>query len=214
MWTKICGLTDPANAAAVCKIEGVTAVGLNFFEKSKRYVRGRRAVDVRKAIPSRVQTVGLFVNATPLTIRYVCERLRIETVQLHGTEPPSLVKELSPLKVIRAIRVPNGRIADAVGMTLEAIGEAENLDAVLLDAASEKGLGGTGERIDWAELAACDRSGWPRVILAGGLTPGNVAEAVAVARPNGVDAASGVELEPGLKDADAVRQFVRQAAGR
>ena len=213
MWTKICGLTDPANAAAVCKIDGVSAVGLNFFEKSKRYIRGRRAVDVRKAIPSRVQPIGLFVNASPLTIRYVCERLKFDTVQLHGTEPPSLVRELAPLKVIRAIRVPKGRIADAVGMTLEAVGEADNLDAILLDAVSEKGLGGTGERIEWAELAACDRTAWPRVILAGGLTPGNVAEAVAVAKPDGVDVASGVELEPGVKDADAVRRFVREAAG-
>ena len=211
MWTKICGLTDPENAAAVCEVPGVAAVGLNFFGKSKRFVARRQAFAVRAAIPQRVEPVGLFVNESAHTIRYVCEKLDLFTAQLHGTEPPSLVKELAPLRVIRAIRVPNGRIADAVNMTLEAIGPVDNLDAILLDAASERGLGGTGQTIDWAEVGRCDRGGWPRLILAGGLTPENVAEAVRQARPDGVDVASGVEDSPGSKDVAAVRAFVEAA---
>ena len=213
MWTKICGLTDPENAAEVCAVPGVAAVGLNFWKKSKRFVSQRAAVEVREAVPTRVEPVGLFVNETAKTVRYVCERLDLFSVQLHGTEPPSLVKELAPLRVIRAIRVPRGQVADAVNMTLEAIGAVGNLDAVLLDAASDRGLGGTGETLDWAEVGACDRSGWPRVILAGGLTPENAAEAVRLAKPDGVDAASGVESEPGVKDAGRVRGLVEAAGG-
>ena len=213
MWVKICGVTDPANAKAVAATPGVSAVGLNFFAKSPRFISRKQAVEVRRAVGRTAVPVGLFVNESVTTIRYVCERLQIDTVQLHGSEPAETVRDLSPLRVIRVIRVPNGRIAEAVGLTLDSVGDAENLEAILLDAASETALGGTGRRLDWDELARCERATWPRMILAGGLRPENVAEAVATVRPDGVDAASGVESTVGVKAIDAVRRFAAAASG-
>lgn len=209
MWTKVCGVIDADNAAAVADC-GVDAIGLNFFRRSKRFI-GDQARSVRDAIGSDAAAIGLFVNETATTIQYACERFSLDAVQLHGDEPASLVAELAPIPVYRAVRVPNGQIAKTVRDVLDGIGDVENLAGVLLDAHSTAGLGGTGESIDWHEVGGLSRENWPPLVLAGGLTPTNVAEAVTTAHPWGVDVASGVESSPGFKDVEAVRTFVTAA---
>lgn len=223
MWIKVCGCTDPQNAAAVANA-GVTAIGLNFFPGSKRYV-GDRAEAVRDAIGDSAEVVGLFVNEPVDRILETAGRLALDSIQLHGDEPPEVIESLREYEVYRAVRVPNGAIAETISKQIAAHQQsgpsriatsaasnltASNLTAFLIDAASTRGLGGTGESVDWLELNRAMQPDWPQIVLAGGLSPSNVRSAIEVVRPFGVDVASGVESEPGFKDIAAVERFVAE----
>lgn len=206
MWIKVCGCTDPQNTAEVSAC-GVSAIGINFYPRSKRFV-GDRAAEVRDAIASDVDAIGLFVDEPVEVVRNTFDELGLDAIQLHGHEESAVVRELAPRPVYRAVRVSNGRIGEQIEHELESYRDCSNLAGILIDAASSKGLGGTGESIDWNELAAAARGDWPRLVLAGGLTPENVDDAVAIVRPWGVDVASGVESEPGVKNVKLVQNFV------
>lgn len=210
MWIKVCGCIDPQNAAEVSAC-GIDAVGINFYRQSKRFVADRGA-EVRDALRPEVEAIGLFVDETVDNIIETYDRLGLDAIQLHGHEPLDIVAALAPRPVFRAIRVSNGAIATSIQTVVDAIGDQPNLAGILVDAASSKGLGGTGESIDWRELATAKSPTWPRLILAGGLSPANVGEAIDVAKPDGVDVASGVESKPGWKDIDLVQQFVNAAS--
>jgi len=208
---KICGITT-ADDARVAARAGADAVGLNFYAKSPRCVEPDEARRIIRALPSDVVKVGLFVNASVEEVSQTFDALGLDLVQLHGNEPPELLARLGERPVMRAFRV-GGEGVEPVADYLEAcrgLGCLPRL--VLLDSRAKGAYGGTGKVGDWAALARYPIHPWhPPLVLAGGLRPENVAEAVRAVRPAGVDTASGVESSPGRKAAALVERFVAAA---
>jgi phosphoribosylanthranilate isomerase len=200
MRIKICGFTraqDVHDAIAA----GVDAIGLN-LARGPRRIELAHAASLAALIPPLVHTVALFVDADEATILSAASALRCSAVQLHGDEPPELAASLRRrLPLIKAFRIASA--ADLARV------RGYPADAFLLDAAVPGAHGGTGVVWDHQLLAGCDL-GAP-VILAGGLTPDNVAAAISAAQPWAVDTASGVECAPGVKDAGRMRAFVTAA---
>lgn len=209
---KICGCTDPAGFADWGGTS-VDAVGLNFYPGSKRYLAPERRAVVAQAIPAGVARVGVFVNESPRLVREIAAECRLDWIQLHGDEPPEMESELTDLAIIRVIRCDREpcEAVEAYFRKMESAGVVP-ASTLLLDAYRPGEWGGTGATLPWSELAElfADRPG-VRWILAGGLTPENVAGAIELARPFGVDVAGGVESAPGLKDPAAVRRFAERA---
>jgi len=196
---KICGITHLEDAlhATAC---GADALGFVFYPGSPRFVDPDRARRIIAELPPFVTTVGLFVNETPARIRETIEFCGLNTVQLHGDEGPDQCC-YPPCRVIKAIRL-KPEMDDSFFA-------AYPVAALLLDAYVPDRFGGTGHRCDWetAQRVAAAH----RVILAGGLTPENVAQAVQQVHPYGVDVSSGVEAKPGQKDPEKVATFIRMA---
>ena len=195
---KICGITSPRDAEQAVAA-GADLIGLNFWGGSKRFVTDDRAREIVTAIPTGVRKVGVFVNAHPLVVTETVDELQLDFVQLHGDEVAANWTWLPSDQVIRAIRVRD----DA---SLK-----ESLDwqasLYLYDAFAE-GYGGSGKRAPWEVVAAGARRPF---LIAGGLDPTNVADAIGATRPDGVDVSSGVELSPGIKDMRKMRAFIRNA---
>jgi phosphoribosylanthranilate isomerase len=207
---KICGIMTVEDALAAAEA-GADAIGLNFFDKSPRYVTAERAKEICQALPAKVAKVGVFVNSLAKGIVATASRVGLTAAQLHGDEGPEFLVSLGNLPVIKAFRCKESTL-DCVRAFLDQIPEASHPAAILLDAHAPGTYGGTGQVLDWKALAN-ERNkllGIP-LILAGGLTPHNVAEAIQIARPDAVDTASGVESAPGKKDPDQVRAFVAAA---
>jgi phosphoribosylanthranilate isomerase len=207
---KICGITRPEDASMAAGA-GADAIGLNFYPGSPRCVTLEQAQAIAAAMPAGVARVGVFVNADLAEMRRIADSVPLDYVQLHGDEPPQAIAALD-VPVIRAFRCGSAGLMP-VGLYLEACRQAGRLPAaVLIDAYAPGAFGGTGQTLDWPALAAGREhlAGLP-LILAGGLTAENVAAAIAAARPDGVDTASGVESSPGVKDAARVRAFVAAA---
>jgi phosphoribosylanthranilate isomerase len=164
-----------------------------------------------RSLPLEVEPIGLFVNHPVDEILGVVGNCRIRTVQLHGDETPEIAARLvdAGLEVIRALRVDEQNVA-AIGEMLAPYSSMP-LRSVLVDARVAGAYGGTGHTAPWKELAAAWNCEWPPLLLAGGLTPSNVAEAIRVVGPWGVDTAGGVESSPGIKDLALVRSFVERA---
>ncbi|QDU91143.1 N-(5'-phosphoribosyl)anthranilate isomerase [Pirellulimonas nuda] len=212
---KICGVTTAQDAAAAVAA-GADAIGINFFPGSPRCVSSAQASEVAKAAQGALR-VGVFVNASASMIVAAAEEVGLDAVQLHGDEPPAAAIELAALlpegvALLHAFRLPTGDLSAVASYAAAVAGGGRPLAAVLVDAYSPAAYGGTGARADWRAL-----SGWrerlpgQRLVLAGGLTPKNVAEAIGQVRPDGVDVASGVESSPGVKDQAKSRLFVDQA---
>lgn len=199
---KICGLTTPADARDAADA-GADALGLNFYPKSPRYIDPRTAADIVRALPPFVAPVGLFVNTPLRQATAVAFQLGLRAVQTYDDSLPA--GDAFPFAHIPSFRVKDAATLDAV----RRYAEAHKPAAVLLDAYVEGQHGGTGHAAPWGLLAGFD-PGVP-VILAGGLTPENVADAVRLVRPWGVDVASGVESAPGRKDTGKVRAFIAAA---
>lgn len=198
---KICGITNVADAlqAVAC---GADALGFVFYAKSSRCVAPAVVKEIIAALPPFVTSVGLFVNETPTRIREIADFCGLDVIQLHGDEGPGDC-DFAPRRTIKALRVKDA--ASLVGH------EAFQTSALLLDAWVADAYGGTGEVFNW-ELAAVIARQRP-VILAGGLTVKNVAEAVRSVHPYAVDVSSGVEAAPGKKDPEKVAAFIRRAKG-
>lgn len=196
---KICGVTSVQDIE-LCVAAGVDAIGLNFAPGSPRCLTLAAALPLAQAIPAHVLSVGVFVDADLDQLTEYKRVLSLGCLQLHGDEPPALLSQLLP-HAYKALRV---RGADVLAQAARYAGEH-----VLLDAYVPGAHGGTGARFDWK--LARDLAQVRKVTLAGGLTPDNVAEAIAVAQPFCVDVASGVEHSPGQKDPERVRAFVRAA---
>lgn len=208
---KICGVTRPDDAALVAEA-GADAIGLNFYPGSRRVIDLARAREVIAELDDRVVRVGLFVNATSDTIRQAHDELGLGLVQLHGDEPPEQLAELSDLPVMRALRCGPAGMRQ-VGQYLERCRELGcSPQLVLLDAFQAGTYGGTGQTADWSQIAD-QRAvlGTVPLVLAGGLTSDNVAQAIATVHPQAVDTSSGVESEPGQKDRRRVLDFVQAA---
>jgi phosphoribosylanthranilate isomerase len=198
---KICGITNAADALAAVDA-GANLLGFNFYEKSPRHITEAEAAKIRPHLPKKVKAVGLFVNTPPVEAATLCQSLKLHAAQLHGDETPEDVAELArSLPVFKAFHVgPDFPLA-----TLDEYHEAY---AFLFDADHTGQYGGTGRTTDWdvARRATVGR----RIILAGGLNVENVAAAVRIVRPYGIDVASGVESEPGRKDHGLLREFVEE----
>ena len=213
MKVKVCGLTTPADAIAGFAA-GLDWVGLNFHPRSPRFVDPERAVAIRTALGGRAGVVGLFVDRPAEEVVATSEAVGLDFVQLHGDEPPEYLAGLGTLRIVRAFRLKDARSADAVRSYLE---RAERLGhppyAVLIDASVPGLEGGTGVAIADELLGLIPSH--PRLILAGGLTPENVAGRAIRVGPWMVDVASGVESAPGRKSAERIVAFVAAArAGR
>lgn len=201
MRVKICGITNREDAFAAIEA-GADALGFNLSEDAKRkqrYIAPDEARRIVAELPPFVTVVAVTVNATQRELEGYLEFA--DCVQLHGEESPELAAHFGR-RAIKALRMgpdftPESVLAYAVG-------------AVLLDAHVSGARGGTGQTVDWDLARATVAQGMP-IILAGGLTPENVAEAVRRTRPYGVDVAGGVEREPGKKDHERIRRFVENA---
>jgi len=198
---KICGVTRVEDAR-MAWAEGADALGLNFYPRSPRYVTPETAAALARTRPALGALVGVFVNESPDVIRARVRDCGLTSVQLHGDEPPEVCAGYG-VPVIKAMRV---RGPEDVEKARTYVG-AGDVATLLLDGAAP-GYGGGGVGFDWSLVARLADAGVP-VLVAGGLNPNNVREAVRATRPYGVDVASGVEVSPGVKDADAVRAFVR-----
>jgi len=201
---KICGVTNAEDALAAVAA-GADALGFVFVPGTPRVVTTERVAAIVRGLPPFVAKVGLFVDADAATVRDVLARAGLDTVQLHGDEPPEFCRQFrATVKVVKAFRV---RGAETLGR-LPAYADAA--DAFLLDAFVPGAHGGTGAQFDWAHALTAKTGGKP-IVLAGGLTPENVAGAVRAVRPFAVDVSSGVEFAPGRKDAAKVQAFIAAA---
>jgi phosphoribosylanthranilate isomerase len=215
LWIKICGIRDVETAVRVADL-GADAIGINFYADSPRCVPNlETAQAIANALPAPAIAVGVFVNHSVDEIRQIVQVTGLKAIQLHGDEPVETIGALQDLNVIRALRIAG----DIQEVAAQEMADCARLNALpfawLVDARTAEAYGGTGRRVDWQSLAPAERNdSWPPLILAGGLTPSNVAEAVDVVRPWGIDVASGVESEPGVKDLQRVRQFIDAARGR
>jgi len=196
---KICGITRVKDAVAAARA-GADAIGL-VFAMSPRQISPEAAREIISAIPPFVTPVGLFVNEFPQRIKELALACGFRAVQLHGDEPPEYLAELQGLKIIKAFRIHTRDDLQALG--------SYQADAYLLDAFTSERRGGTGKTFDWKIGLEAKKIG--PIILAGGLTPENVAQAVSLVEPYGVDVSSGVEAAPGEKDARLVEEFIRAA---
>lgn len=210
MFVKICGIRDVDTARAVADC-GPDAIGLNFYRQSSRWLDIRMAERICRSLPANVEPIGVFVNHSVDEILDVTKNCRITTAQLHGDELPQVASQLidSGLEVIRAIRVNE----ENVGQLPDLIAQYDDvpLRAVLVDAKIAGFYGGSGHTVPWQSIAAAWECNWPPLILAGGLTPTNISEAISRVRPWGVDTAGGVESSPAIKDPARVRSFIDSA---
>jgi phosphoribosylanthranilate isomerase len=203
---KICGITTLDDARMAIEA-GAEMLGFNFYPRSVRYISPEAAHEIVHRVRGEVECVGVFVNEPkPSDVIRTMGLVGLAAAQLHGDESPNYYAEVNcACSAIKALRVDE-KFRPQTALLYGA--------RVLLDAATPQ-YGGSGKTIDW-KLAAQVRGRVREVILAGGLHPGNVAEAVAVVRPDAVDACSGLECEPGRKDPDKLKAFiaaVREADG-
>jgi phosphoribosylanthranilate isomerase len=215
LWIKICGNTSLEDALLAVEA-GADAVGF-VFAPSPRRVTVEQVAAIVPRLPAPVEKIGVFVDAALDEICTTVQICGLTGVQLHfeaGPELPAKLRErLGPQ--IRILRVVHFGAESVAQVANQLAGHALNphVDAVLMDSRTAAAVGGTGERFDWAEArkTVFGRAGELRMVAAGGLNPANVAEAIAMLRPWGVDVVSGVEAAPGKKDPARVREFVARA---
>jgi phosphoribosylanthranilate isomerase len=203
MRIKVCGITNLEDAEAAQGL-GAWGVGLNHHPESPRFVDPAVAAEIGAALKRRCEIVGIFVNAPLREVERAAESAQLTMAQLHGDEGPAYCAEVARrtgAKVIKAFQIRSGADIQAAA--------AYRTDFHLFDAHGKGRRGGTGESFDW-EIAAQRESDIP-LMLAGGLRPGNVAEAIEVVRPFAVDVTSGVEAEPGRKDSALLEEFFAAA---
>ncbi len=218
---KICGITHSADARAAIEA-GADYLGFILYPKSPRYIAPEKIRDLRLEIgdsltrspipnpqsPALPRFVGVFVNESVERIREILALAHLDYAQLHGDEPPALLRQLAG-KAFKALRPADAEVARDAAARFAPFG-LDDGPQLFIDAYHPAEYGGTGKKADW-HVAADLAQRYPRLMLAGGLTPGNVAQAIRAVRPWAVDVSSGVEASPGRKDHDAVRAFIRAA---
>jgi phosphoribosylanthranilate isomerase len=200
---KICGITNLEDALLAAAL-GADALGFIFYPPSPRSVAPEAAREIIAQLPPFVSTVGVFVDEDAAAVRDLAVRMGLDWVQLHGRETPEYCRSLAR-RVIKGFRIRDaGSLADLADYR----GAAQ---ALLVDTYKQGQVGGTGETFDWRLAQEAKKYG--PIILAGGLTPDNVAQAVAIAQPAAVDVASGVEAAAGKKDPEKLRAFFAMIRG-
>jgi len=195
---KICGITNLKDAAAAVE-SGADALGFVFYAKSPRHIEPAKAAVIIKTLPPFVTSVGVFLDETLEGLQNAVSQSGVTCVQLHGGETPEFCDHVGAL-VIKAFRIKGFD-------DLEAIGKYRT-GAYLLDTFKAGVPGGTGQTFDWEIALEAKKLG--RIILSGGLNPGNVLDAVRHVNPYAVDVSSGVEKSPGIKDPGLIRQFIEE----
>lgn len=196
---KICGITNIEDAlwAVDC---GADALGFIFYNKSPRHIKPEAVNEIISSLPPFITTVGVFVNEELNAIDDIVHFTGITAIQLHGDESPSYCKLING-KLIKAIRIKNEKSIELI--------KQYDVDAFLLDSFDAKNYGGSGLTFDWKLAKKAKQYG--KIILAGGLTPSNVEDAVKKVLPYGVDVSSGVEKKPGMKSGTKVKEFILRA---
>ncbi len=196
---KMCGITRSQDGLAAAEA-GADAIGLVFYEKSPRNVGLNQAAGIARALPPFVTTVALFVNPQPGEVEAVLRQVRPDVLQFHGEETPEFCRSFG-VPYLKAARVrPQTDLLQFAAIYADAQG-------LLLDAWSETGHGGTGERFDWNMIP----EHLPKLtILAGGLSPANVGRAIELVHPWAVDVSSGIEVAKGIKDAALIAAFMKE----
>lgn len=218
MKVKICGITNLADAQVAVEA-GADYLGFIFYPPSKRAVEveaARQIVAELRAAPGCPLLVGVFVNETAVHMAHILDTCQLDLAQLSGEETPSLIGDPhSPIygRAYKALRPASLAEAEADAEWYTPPVVAADAPTLLLDTYHPTLRGGTGQTTDW-QMAATLAQKTPGLMLAGGLTPTNVAEAITQVRPFAVDTASGVETAPGLKDHNLVRLFISRAKGR
>ncbi|OGV80356.1 MAG: hypothetical protein A3K19_31330 [Lentisphaerae bacterium RIFOXYB12_FULL_65_16] len=196
---KICGITNEADGLAAVEA-GADYVGFVLYPKSSRYVMPDRLRELSRALPSKVKKVGVFVNAEVKEVLDVMDFCGLDIAQLHGDETSEVVEKIGVDRVWKAVALGNTQDVERAAVYPAA--------AMLVDAMTRQTRGGTGRLADWGLAAQLARR--RKVMLAGGLTPLNVVDAVRQVAPYGVDVSSGVERVPGKKDHCLIRDMVRK----
>lgn len=198
---KICGVRSLEEARAAFDA-GADALGLNFWPKSPRYIAPAAAREITSELMPLIACIGVFVNEDRDSIIDIVSQVGLSAVQLHGDESPDFCARLGSLKIIKAFRVGEGFDMGSI--------EKYDVSAALLDARIRGSYGGTGQSFDWS--VALEAKKLAPIILAGGLTIENVADAIEQVSPMAIDVCSGVEAEPGRKDLDKMRRFMGEVA--
>ena len=196
---KVCGMTSLKDTL-VAVDAGADAVGFIFYKKSPRSVNIKTVREIVDELPPFVDAIGVFVNETAEQINKIADRCKLDRIQLHGDESPAFCKKIKR-RVIKAIRVKD----------IQSLNKLSDfpVNGFLLDTFSKDQRGGTGKVFDWNLVHPAKKYG--SVFLAGGLTPGNVRQAIQRVKPYGVDVCSGVESQPGIKDHGKVKAFIKNA---
>jgi len=196
---KICGITNKEDALAAAQM-GADALGF-IFAPSPRQILAERAREIIETLPPMVQTVGIFVDEDPEKVAHMAMYCHLDLLQFHGSESPRYCSGFDR-RVIKAIRLRSRQ-------DLQGLSEYSTVvDALLLDTYVPNQYGGTGVTFDWNLALGAKQHG--RIILAGGLNPENVADAVIRVRPYAVDASSGLEQSPGIKDHRKIAKFIER----
>jgi phosphoribosylanthranilate isomerase len=193
---KICGITTLADAMVAVEA-GADALGFNFYRPSPRYIRPEKAREIIDRLPESILKVGVFVNEDVESVARIATEANLSAVQLHGDESPEYCHKLAGQYVVKVFRAGDGVDVETYGV-----------DAIMLDTKDDLLRGGTGRVFDWS-IAQRTNDSTPKLFLAGGLSPENVAEAITTVRPYAVDACSSLEERPGRKDHTRVRAFVK-----
>ncbi|MCM8772015.1 MAG: phosphoribosylanthranilate isomerase [Candidatus Omnitrophica bacterium] len=202
---KICGFKRRKDIIDAINC-GIKWIGLNFYEKSPRYINEKEAKMLIENLPEEVKKIGVFVNPNEKELFEMIKKINLNGVQLHGNEPPSLLKKLKNLFpnliVIKGIRVKN-----KIDL-LKKIKKYKNADYFLLDKYEKNLFGGTGKiiRKDLSEISLP----WDKIFIAGGINPENVKDILKKYKPFGIDIASGVEIAPGIKDIEKIKKLINE----
>ena len=211
MIVKICGIRSLGDALAAVDA-GADMLGFNFYAASPRYLETiaceRLVQSLRVAIPRPPLLIGVFVNASISEVVAILDRCTLDMAQLHGDEPPAALAALGS-RAFKAVRPTTPEDAAQQVHAYRSMASSPRAPEILMDASAPGLYGGSGLTADWSTASAQAKKA--RLLLAGGLNPANVADAIAAVRPWGVDVASGVEVEPGVKDAAKMKTFVEQA---
>jgi phosphoribosylanthranilate isomerase len=229
---KICGITNQDDTKTLVET-GADALGLNFYPKSPRYITPETAAKIIEALPRRIVKVGLFVNEAIEVVAKTFDTLGLDLIQLHGDEPPEYIFQLETRPVMKAFRLTAeglgpieaylAKYFDLCKTGFQPVSKTDfqpasakrqvgNLSYVLIDSHVAGVYGGSGVPADWIACAKFSQNPHnPPLVLAGGLTPCNIAQAIHEVRPAAVDTASGVESAPGRKDCNLVAAFVENA---
>ncbi len=199
---KICGITNLADAVAAVEA-GADALGFNFYRPSPRYIRPHNARQIITELPGSILTVGVFVNEeSPTSVRSIADEAGVAALQLHGDESPSYCRDLTDRYVIKVLAAVEGFDAQRA--------DDYEVEAIMLDTSDQSLRGGTGRVFNWS-IAQQVKKVVPKLFLAGGLSPENIADAIVMVRPYAVDACSALEDTPGTKNHERMRAFVKRA---